>query len=183
MNRIEDLRRVTDNTLHGLIADDSLKFRILQKVSSEQEPRRRFTFRTVTALCGALAALAVMVLALNTLQPVRPGGPGEINVFAAGGTGSENASLFRDGFDPGSVVSVELEGSSAVTDAEKCASLAAVLSGTAENADSGESSGQERLVLKLSDGTEFIFTAADPYLFDGDGQCWYCPEFFSSIKE
>ena len=31
MSRIEELRQVTDQTLHGLSADDSLKFRILQQ--------------------------------------------------------------------------------------------------------------------------------------------------------
>ena len=34
MSRPEELRQITENTLHSLIADESLKFKILQKAVS-----------------------------------------------------------------------------------------------------------------------------------------------------
>lgn len=181
MNRIEDLRSVSENTLHGLVADDSLKFRILQKAAGETKPRSGFSFRTVPALCCVLAALIVAILALNTLQPVPTAGPGEIKVFAAGSAGQENVSAFRDKIDPASVVSVELEGSVPITNPEKCASLAGILADKAEKAFT-EIEGENHLILTVSDGTAYTFTVCNPYLIDdADGSCWSCPEFFSSL--
>ena len=182
MNRIEDLRSVSENTLHGLIADDSLKFRILRKAAGEKETRRGFSFRTVPALCGVLAALLVMVLALNTLQPVPAAGPGEINVFAAGSAGQENETVFMKDFSPDSVVSVELEGSFRTDDPEKCAFLAGILAGKAEKIEAVEIEGDIHLILTASEGTQMTFTVCDPYLIGEDGRCWSCPEFFGSLE-
>lgn len=182
MSRIENLRQVSENTLHGLVADDSLKIRILQKVAGETETRRRISFRTVSALCGVLAALIVAVLALNTLQPVPAAGPGEINVFAAGSTGQENGSVLGHAITPGSVVSVELEPDVRITDPEKCALLAGILADRAEKAFPVEIEGDRHLILTVSDGTEIVFTVCDPYLIGPDGQCWTCTDFFSSLE-
>ena len=182
MNRIEDLRSVSENTLHGLVADDSLKFRILQKASDETEPRRGISFRSVPALCGALAVLIVMVLALNTLQPVPSAGPGEINVFAAGGARQDSVTVFPDSLVPGSVISVELEGSVRIDDPEKSAFLAGILADRAEKAGPVEIEGEKRLILTVSGGTELSFTVCDPYLIDSDGRCWSCPELFRELE-
>ena len=184
MNRIEDLRSVSENTLHGLVADDSLKFRILQKAASgETETRRGLSFRIVPALCGVLAALIVMVLALNTLRPVPAAGPGEIIVFAAGGAGQENEFIFNEGFSPESVVSVELEGSFRTDDPEKSAFLAGVLADRAQKTEGVEIEGDIHVILTAADGTKMTFTVCKPYLVgDEDGRCWSCPEFFDSMK-
>ena len=184
MNRIEDLRSVSVNTLHGLVADDCLKFRILQKaVSGETETRRGLSFRIVPALCGVLAALIVMVLALNTLKPVPAVGPGEINVFAAGGTGQEKEAIFNEGFSPESAVSVELEGTFRTDDPEKSAFLAGVLADKAQKIEGVEIEGDIHVILTAAGGTKMTFTVCNPYLVgDEDGRCWSCPEFFESMK-
>ena len=39
MSSPEDLRQITENTLHSLIADESLKYRILQKAASSETIR------------------------------------------------------------------------------------------------------------------------------------------------
>ena len=54
MSRIEELRQVTDQTLHGLTADDSLKFRILQKAAGGEETKKPY-FKPVPVFCVRLA--------------------------------------------------------------------------------------------------------------------------------
>ncbi len=183
MNRIEDLRSVSENTLHGLVADDSLKFRILQKASGETETRRGISFRTVPALCGVLAALIVMVFALNTLKAVPSAGPGEINVFAAGGAAQEIEPFFPAGVAPESFVSVELEGSFRTDDPEKCALFAGILAEKAEKAWPVEIEGDIHLILSASDGTVLTYHVCNPYLIGDDGRVWSCPDLFSSLAK
>ncbi len=185
MSRIEELRQVTDQTLHGLTADDSLKFRILQQAASGTETKKP-SVRPLPVLCAAFAALLVMVLALNSLKPVS-NVPGEINVFAAGSTEKpadmEQAGLLPAGFETGSAVSVELDGAGSVTDPEKCAFLAEILAGKASPSEHVYAACGNHLKITSADGTVLTFGANEPYLIAEDGSCWSCPEFFNEMKK
>ena len=176
MSRIEELREVTDQTLHGLTADDSLKFRILQKAAGGEETKKPY-FKPVPVFCAACAVLLVMVMALNSLKPVS-NTPGEINVFAAGSTEKpadmEQAGLLPAGFEAGSVVSVELDGVGSVTDLEKCASLAGMLDGRilVAGAGGGQDAGGD-LQDAEPDGDEHLFriTGADLLVNGSEDLC------------
>ena len=185
MSRIEELRQVTDQTLHGLTADDSLKFRILQQAASGTETKKP-SIRPLPVLCAAFAALLVMVLALNSLKPVS-NVPGEINVFAAGSTEKpadiEQTCLLPAGFEADSVVSVELEGAGSVTDPEKCAFLAGILAGQASPSEHVYAACGNRVKITSADGTVLIFGADEPNLIAEDGSGWSCPAFFTELKK
>ena len=185
MSRIEELRQVTDQTLHGLTADDSLKFRILQQAAAGTETKKPF-IRPLTVLCAAFAALLVMVLALNTLKPVS-NVPVAINVFAAGNTEKpadmEQAGPLPGGFESDSAVSVELEGAGSVTNPEKCALLAGIISGQAAPAEHVYAACGNHLKITLADGTILTFGADEPYLIAEDGSGWSCPEFFTELRK
>ena len=144
MRNPEELPKVTEQTLYGLVADDSLKYRILQKAADPSGQSGRKAFRTVSVLCTALAVLLAAVLSLNTLQAVPSGGPGEINVFAGGGTGSGASVLMPEVFDPDCVISITMDGIGTTTDQQQCARLAAILKkslSTGSIESSGKSAG------------------------------------------
>ena len=181
MSRPEDLRQAAENTLYGLKADDALKFRILQKAAESSVKPHRGLNRTVPVLCTVLAALLIAVVALNSLQAVPSGGPGEINVFAAGMTNSGNG-MFPADFDPASVISITLEGCKPVTSPEQCSALAGILLDHAQPAESSDSSDQLTVLIASKDGLSCSFFANDPYLSDANGHCWYCPAFFTQLN-
>lgn len=180
MSRPEELRQVTEKTLYGLTADDSLKCRILQKASCSTASKHRFFLRPVPVLCTVFAALLAAVIALNTLQAVPSAGPVEIKSFIAGNI-IVHSSLFPDGFDPYSVISVTVEGSGTVTDPEQCRMLISVLQDYAVPAESDALSDHSTLEITEESGGTFTFDVCNPYLSDEDHQVWSCPEFFSSF--
>ena len=81
----EDLRSATDKALYGLTADESLKQRILLKASQTNRTTRDSKVHPVMKLCAVVGVLLLMVVALNSVRPLSPSTPGEMNVFAAGG--------------------------------------------------------------------------------------------------
>ena len=168
MNRIEDLRRVTDNTLHGLIADDSLKFRILQKAAQSGQDSRKRAFRPVPVLCSLIALLVVAVVALSTLKPVAPSNPGEMNVFAAG---SKETDAPYTSIDPDTVISVELSGIGTVTDPEQCAELIALLQQDEAVSASGAQEEGSELTVTSGDGTVYR------YILSGQADSAFCSLF------
>ena len=181
MSRPEDLRQAAENTLYGLKADDALKFRILQKAAVSSVKPQRSLNRTFPVLCTVLAALLIAVVALNSLQAIPSGGPGEINVFAAGMTDSGNG-MFPADFDPASVISITLEDSEPVTSPEQCSALAGILLDHAQPAESSDPSDQLTVLIASKDGLSYSFFANDPYLSDANGHCWYCPAFFTELN-
>ena len=187
MSRLEDLPRVADETLAGLKADASLKHRILEKTLSvdfapaQAEPARGRAFRPLPVFCGLLAALLVLALSLNTLRPVRPDAPGEINAFAAGGSEDRSVpALFPAGFEAASVVSLSVDNKKAVADPAALASLVQLLLDEAEPAAAADLSPVSRLSFVTASGDAFSFDACDPYLI-GDGT-WSCPAFFDALR-
>lgn len=182
MRNPEELPKVTEQTLYGLVADDSLKYRILQKAADPSGQSGRKAFRTVSVLCTALAVLLAAVLSLNTLQAVPSGGPGEINVFAAGGTGSGVSVLMPEEFDPDCVISITMDGIGTTTDQQQCARLAAILKNQSNPAGTAAESEGNRLQILTEDGTAYSFGVSEPYLTGNDGQCWNCKDFFTEFR-
>ena len=182
MNRLEQLRQITDNTLYELKADETLKFRILQKAVDPSKCSGR-SVRVVPMLCSLLAVLLICVFALNTLHSVPSVGPGEINVFAAGKSEADSARIFPDYFDCGYVVSVTFDQSITVTDPDQCAVLVQILLEQSEAMGNRNDSSGPELVLADQNGTTCIFSADPPYLIDKDNQCWSCESFFSALNQ
>lgn len=181
MSRLENLRQVTENTLHNLNADDALRIRILQKAAKDEKPSGQ-SFRIVPVLCAVCAVLLICVLSLNALQPVPSAGPGDINVFAAGKSETENAHIFPDGFDTGSVTSVSLDGLGTVSDPEQCSALTAILINRSSIAAMTDISDQNRLVFADANGITCTFSFEAPCLIDENDRCWTCPEFFVMLE-
>lgn len=182
MSRLEQLRRITDNTLHDLKADDALKFRILREAAGQKSVEKH-PARFVPVVCTALAALLVCVLALNKLQPVPSAVPGEINAFAAGNTDSKPQHILSEEFDTGSVFSMEYNGQLTVTDPEQCERLAGILITASEAAGSAAGSPAGTLVIIMRDGTEYRFDAGEPCLTDGYGRQWISQAFFDELNK
>ena len=186
MKKPEDLRMITENTLSGLVADESLKFRILQKAAGQDEfPAKRF-LRTVSLLRSALAVLLVAVFALNSVDPIQSAGPGDMIAFTAGKTASNHDSLFSDGFDTDSVIRIQWDGAEPVSDPQECSSLVSVLKEhSSEVSDqTGLFSEYRRLVISAADGSSCSFdTAAGSYLITDDGRWWSCDLFFTELNK
>ena len=182
MSRLEQLRQISDNTLHDLKADDVLKFRILREAAG-QINRGKNLSRFVPVVCTALAVLLICVLALNTLQPVPSAVPGEINAFAAGNTDSKPHHILSEEFDTGSVLSVDYDGLTTVTDPEQCERLAGLLLAASESAGSADDSTEGTLIFTTRDGTVYRFHAAEPYLTDGNGRQWICQALFDELSK
>ena len=99
MSRPEELRQITENTLHSLIADESLKFKILQKAASSEQNDMSRQKRIIPAFCTVLAFLLIAAFSLNSIRAVPGSEPGELNSFVAGGSDAA-VSLFPEDFDP-----------------------------------------------------------------------------------
>ena len=95
MSRPEELRQITENTLHSLIADESLKFKILQKAASSEQNDMSRQKRIIPAFCTVLAFLLIAVFSLNSIRAVPGSEPGELNSFVAGGSDAA-VSLFPE---------------------------------------------------------------------------------------
>ena len=178
MSMPEELRSVTDNTLHGLIADDALKFRILQKAAAEHNRRNGMhALRAVPLLCTVLAALLIIVTALNGLQAVPSSGPGNLISFTAGNDETLTESVFPGHYSPDSVVSIDMDGMT-ISNPERCSLLASILADKASAGNLSVAAGKKLLTFSFSDGKSISYHTEEPYLIGTDGRCWYCPDFF-----
>ena len=183
MSRLEELRNVSDNTLHNLIADDALKFRILQKAAEQTMPKDTHGFRPVPILCTVLAALLIAVVALNALQAVPSSGPGDLNSFTAGNSDPLASSLFPDGYKAESVVSLVIKDTGNINSSEQCSMLAGILIDQASADETVQPIPDKDLTFAFEDGKALSFQVKEPYLIGNDGQCWYCPAFFSELNK
>lgn len=183
MSRPEELRSATENTLHDLIADDALKFRILQKAAQQKTAGKTYGFPAIPVFCSVLAVLLITVVALNSLQAVPDAGPGDLISFTAGNSDSLAVSVFPEGCSPDDVVSVSMDQDVAITDSESCARLAQVLLEKATVAEKFVPSGNTGVTFVFEDGQTLTFSAEDPCLAGNDGRCWNCPEFFSEFSQ
>ena len=188
MSDINKLREVSDQVLHELTADESLKQRILEKAADSSKASPVRTFRPLTVFCYIMVLLLAAAVALNRLQPVDPAADVEINVFAAGNKETvppeeltEETDRILAGIDPEEVVTVKFSESDTITDPELCASLIRILIDDATPAEEPETDYGEKLIIRTERGSEIVFETAAPYLV-GD-RCWICQSFFSLLQE
>ena len=180
MNRLEDIRTVTDKALYGLTADESLKFRILQKAAACEQKGARRIAHPVPVLCAVVAFLVIIAVSINGIQPVEPVVPGEMTVFAAGGTDDRTVSSIGK-IESGHVISVEVTGIGTVTDPSGCDALIGLLKNDAESTAEEPDKWSEKIVIRMDDGSVYEYKAAEPCL--DDGRNLECPAFFSMMHE
>ena len=181
MSSPEDLRQITENTLHSLIADESLKYRILQKAASSEQTDRLRRKKLIPVFCTVLAALLIAAVSLNSLQSVPSSVPGELNSFTAGKTDNVS-SVFPEDFNPDSVLSLEIERLGTIVDADQCSALSLLLLNHSVPADTADPVAGGRLIVTTSDGNTYVFMTENPYLISPDHQCWSCPAFFREFS-
>lgn len=181
----EKLHEATEKALYNLTADESLKQRILQKAAAaETDTQKRRRFTSIPAFCTVMAALMLILVVMNGLQPVDPAASVEINVFSAGSSqdvsvaGNEYADVL-DNLDPNQVVSVELTDVGTVSDPEACASLVSLLQHNSVSSDYSIEKAVHTLYIISSDGSSLSFVAEEPYL--SSGSTWSCVEFFDRL--
>ena len=184
MSNLERLRQATENTLHDLTADDSLKFRILQKASMDHEPvsHSTRTLRPIPLLCTVAAVLLIGIIALNSYHPVPASVPGELNSFTAGSDKSDSGPVFPAEFDPENVSSVEFSQFGVYSKQEQCNTIIDILQNQAMTAEPSELVSEDRMVVTMSDDTKLIYRIQPPYLIGQDGQWWLCHELFDALN-
>ena len=181
MSRPEELRQITESTLHSLIADESLKFIILQKAASSEQNDRSRQKKMIPTFCTVLAFLLIAALSLNSIRSVPGSGPGELNSFIAGGSYAA-VSLFPVDFDPDSVSSVEMEHLGTINDHDQCTALAQLIIHQSIPTDHPDTAAEGKLIVTTSEGQTYIFYIRDPFLISENGICWSCPGLFSEFN-
>lgn len=180
MSSPEDLRHITESTLHSLIADESLKFRILQKAASAEQMDKSRRKKLIPVFCTVLAVLLIAAVSLNSIQAVPASGPGVLNSFTAGG--ADAPSPLPEDFSPDSVLSVEMELRGKTTDPDQCNALAQLILHQSVPADLEDPVSCGKLIITTSEGTTYVYGISEPYLIDPNNQCWSCPAFFSEFN-
>ncbi len=175
----EELRSATDKALYGLTADESLKQRILLKASQTTETRRDSVFRPVMKLCAVVGVLLLMVVALNSVRPLSPSTPGEMNVFAAGGKDTAGTPFSQ--IDIKKVAGISI-GSVDYQDEARCAEMIRMLQSESKEADVEIPDNGERIVIRMEDGKEYAFCINEPYVFN-DEKCWTCSGLFTLLQK
>ena len=178
MIKLEDLRHETDSALYGLTADDSLKYRILQK-AAQTSVNKKQRMHPFPILCSVLALLLLMLVGLNQIRPLSPVTPGEMTVFAAGGTDEISIPAFSS-IEASDVSSLELASVGTVNDPDLCYSLIKTLQSNSKPAAIDNIPDQDKLLIHMKNGCIYEYAAYAPYL--SDGVCWECQSFFSMIE-
>lgn len=181
MSRPEDLRKVTEITLHSLIADESLKFRILQKAVSYEQNERSRQKKLIPLFCTVLAALLIAAVSLNSIKSLPASGPGDLNSFTAGGTNIAT-SIFPEDFRPDSVLTVEMENLGTISDPDQCTVLTKILLNQSVPSDDADPVQDGKLIVTTSEGESYVFMVRNPYLINGDNRRWSCPAFFREFN-
>ena len=175
----EELRSATDKALYSLTADESLKQRILLKASQTTQTHRDSVFRPVMKLCAVVGVLRLMVIALNSVRPLSPSSPGEMNVFAAGGKDTAGTSFPQIDIDHVSGISV---GGIDYQDETQYTELIRILQNESKETDALIPENGERIVIRMEDGKEYAFGISEPYVFTDD-KCWTCSGFFKLLQD
>lgn len=181
----EKLHEATDRALYGLTADESLKQKILQKAAACEASGRKISGRSILpAFCVVMAALVLVLTAVNSLRPVDPASTVEIKVFSAGSsdeTDSADSSYpdIFDDLDSNNVISIELSDVGKITDAESCAALISLLKNNAVTAECSFEGSEHSLIIESADGTKLCFNVTEPFI--GTEKSWSCESFFESL--
>lgn len=183
MSDLEQLRQATENTLHELTADESIKFRIVKAaaVANDTKTHLNHSIRPIPLICSVLAVLLICVFALNSLQPVPSNVPGNLNSFTAGSSDSDISSFFPDSFDHNSVSSISLD-NTLLTDHNLCSLLINILQNQTVLAEpSKDLTQQGSISIVTSDGNVYSYDLQNPFLISQDGKWWSCPGFFTEM--
>ena len=175
----EDLRSATDKALYGLTADESLKQRILLKASQTNRTTRDSKVHPVTKLCAVVGVLLLMVVALNSVRPLSPSTPGEMNVFAAGGKDTTAEQPFSQ-IDVNYVSCISVGGID-YQDEAQCVAIIRSLQSEAKETNAEIPAGGEHIVIRMEDGKEYTFGISEPYVFNDD-KCWTCNGLFTLLQ-
>ena len=183
MNKPEELRAITENTLHELTADDSLKFRILQAAADTKQAKPGKALRPVSAVCISMAVLLLSVFALNKINPVSSAGPVNIHSFIAGSMEIVRSDPLPSGFGPDTAVSVSYDDYGIVSEPDQCHILLRILKDKSTITDGKALSADRKLTITAESGKQITFMTCDPFLIGEDGRCWSCPDLFSELAD
>lgn len=179
MMKLENLREETESALYGLTADDSLKYRILQKAAQTPAETTKKGFHPFPVLCSVLAVLLLLTVALNHVRPLTPVEPGEMTVFAAGGKEEGSTSVFSS-ISASDIVSMELTSVGKLESSEKCAQLLSMLQQESFPAADEKWDNNEYLIISTSDGQSVKYPVNEPYFLYNT--CWECQSFFDLFR-
>ena len=186
MNELKNLPEYTDRALNGLVADESLKHRILSKAAETGTAKRNPFIRPVMILGTVVAACLLLAVALNNIRPVNNDSQYQMNVFSAGKNETErpaadNGDLFASLSGITDVKRIECASLGDVSDPDDCAGLVRILKAESVEIHTGQVSGNE-MIIHLADGGTVRLFISEPYLFTEDG-CWECARFFDAYRE
>ena len=189
MKNLDQLHEVTDKALWGLTADESLKYRILQKAAmtgpeKSSRPGRRF----IPVLCSSVALLLVCLFAVNGLKPVVPADmkvfpAGQLNLASQEGNQVNPSAAFSfPVLKPDSVTSVEWKNEGIVADSGICNKLIHRLQDQSEKKEDVPFEENGILIITAGDGTSFEYPVDEPYILEG-GTIWDCSSFFELFRQ
>lgn len=180
MIKLENLREETESALYGLTADDSLKYRILQKAAQTPIEEKKRIFRPFPVLCSVLAVLLLLTVALNQVRPLSTVEAGDITVFAAGRKEEGSTSVFSN-ISASEIVSMELTSVGKIEAQEKCSALLDLLRQDSFPAADEKWDNEEYLIISTTDGQSIRYPVNEPYFLDNT--CWECEAFFDQFRE
>ena len=186
MTDLKQLREVTEKTLYGLTADDTLKQRILEK-SIASVPKNKRIIRLVPVFSAVFTVLLVAAFVLNGLKPVSPAEPGDINVFTAGNENSRNSEsdffqLIEQNDFCDEIISIGIEKLGLVGNHDSCCELICTFLDNSEHSETTELSVPVMMTVTLKDGTNILLEVEEPYIKQ-NGVCRKCAEFFSLFHQ
>ena len=180
MMKLENLREETESALYGLTADDSLKYRILQKAAQTPIEETKRNFRPFPVLCSVLAVLLLLTVALNQVRPLSTIEAGDITVFAAGRKEEGSTSVFSN-IEASDIISMELTSVGKIDTPEDCSALLGVLRQDSFPAADEKWDNEEYLVICTADGQSIRYPVNEPYFLDNT--CWECEAVFDQFRE
>lgn len=176
MNSLEKLPELTEKALGGLTADETLKFRILNKAAETPAEDKRSFLRPAIGLVAAAVLMVCVLLVLNGRDAVpSPEETPILRSFPAGAVSS--SGILPTDVDAFGAESIESAATGKVTDSKTLESLLKALSSAVKAEVPAEASAEDELVLRCKNGAEFKWGLHEPYLSSEDGT-WSCPGFF-----
>ena len=204
MNRLEQLKEISDQALNGLRADEELKKRILEAAQSGDSGgeggkviplRSSRAGKAIASLCALAAVMALVFVGLGSLRQNQSPPALKASTVAAGShkdaspigsdalpeeTGSKERELTIPGLAGATVESIDVPGIGAVQGASACLDLIDLLrAGLSQEGSLPQDA--ETLVFHLSGGK----TLEIPFqgdLIQVEDACWRCPAFFEALR-
>ena len=188
MTDLNNLHEYTDTVLHGLVADEALKHRILNHAAESGSNRKGSFVRPVAVLCTMLSVFLLMIIVLNGINPVSNENQNTMHFFSAGKNETEKpgfsaSSVFLSGFDVHDIKQINCATLGTVRNADTCILLVRILT---EQAVPGKhdfaEDPEDTLSIQMSNGSTVVLPFSEPYLFK-DSECWKCERFFDEYRK